>query len=225
MNPKQHAAQFAAQSVRDGMIIGLGTGSTADCFIQTLAELQKKGMQFSCVASSIVSFRKAKALGLTLQTIEQIDYLDLYVDGADEVDPQLTLLKGQGSDLVKEKLLATACDRFLVLVDGSKRVERIGQNFPVPIEVMPMAWALVKKQLQAMGGEGDLRCIPGKENLMLSSHGSLILDMVFPVNLSATELNTALDAMPGVVEHGIFHELTSALIVGTEKGVEEQLAI
>lgn len=224
MNPKQNAAQFAAQSVQDGMVIGLGTGSTADCFIQALANLLREGMQFSCVASSIVSFRKAQALGLPLKAVEQVEHLDLYVDGADEVDPQLTLLKGQGADLVKEKLLATVCERFLVLVDNTKRVDRIGQSFPVPVEVMPMAWALVKKQLQDFGGEGDLRCIPGKENLMLSSHGSLILDMVFPAHISAVELNAKLDGMPGVVEHGIFYGLTSALIVGTEQGVEEQLA-
>ncbi len=222
MNAKQQVAEHAASFVEDGMLIGLGTGSTADYFIQALARLHREGMRLSAVSSSVVSQIKAQALGLPLLSLEQVSAIDLYVDGADEVDSGLTLLKGQGADLVKEKLLAGACRQFLVLVDESKLVERIGQNFPIPIEVMPFAWQLVKTQLEKAGGRGDLRRIPGKDNLMVSSHGSLILDMQFPEATGTAALDDLLNGLPGVVEHGIFRNLASAVFIGKETGVEER---
>jgi len=140
------------------MTVGLGTGSTADFFIAELARRQsEEGLQVSCVASSIVSMLKAQQLGLPLQAIEHTTRLDLYVDGADEVTPDNTLLKGQGADLVREKLLATASDQFIVLVDPGKMVKQIGEKFPIPIEVMPFAWQLVQQSLKQSGGKGGLR--------------------------------------------------------------------
>lgn len=223
MNAKQRVAELAATFVEPGMCIGLGTGSTADYFIQALAGLREDGMEFNAVSSSVVSHIKAQALGLPLLSVDQVTGIDLYVDGADEVSPDLTLLKGQGADLVREKLLAKISERFLVLVDESKLVDRIGQNFPVPVEVMPFAWQAVKKQLQNLGGQGDLRRIPGKENLMLSSHGSFILDMAFP-DVDADELDRLLNAMPGVVEHGIFAGLSAAVFIGKDGEVEQRWA-
>lgn len=223
MNAKQRVAELAATYVKPGMTIGLGTGSTADYFIQALARLRQDGLEFSAVSSSVVSQLKAQALALPLRAIEQVTDIDLYVDGADEVSPDLTLLKGQGADLVREKLLAKISGSFLVLIDESKLVDRIGQNFPIPIEVMPFAWQAVKQQLENSGGRGDLRRIPGKENLMLSSHGSFILDMRFPEG-DADELNDLLNAMPGVVEHGIFKNLSSAVFIGNDEGVEQRWA-
>ncbi|WP_305908733.1 ribose-5-phosphate isomerase RpiA [Methylomarinum sp. Ch1-1] len=224
MNAKQRVAERAATFVSEGMVVGLGTGSTADYFIQALAELHREGMPFTTVSSSVVSQIKAHDLGLPSISLDQVTTVDLYVDGADEVSPDITLLKGQGADLVREKLLAKASRHFLVLVDESKLVRSIGQNFAIPIEVMPFAWRMVKTQLEVLGGQGDLRRIAGKDNLMISSHGSLILDMVFPDELDVATLNERLNAIPGVVEHGIFKNLANAVFLGVAGGVEERWA-
>ncbi len=225
MDDKQRVAEYAANIVSDGMLVGLGTGSTADYFIQALARrYSEKGLDVTVVSSSVVSFIKAQALGLSVVSFEQVSVIDLYVDGADEVAPNLTLLKGRGADLVREKILARACQQFLVLIDRSKVVEYIGQNFPIPIEVMPFAWQLVKRQLEKIGGCGDLRRLDGKDSLMISSYGSLILDMTFPVEMAAEDLNRLLNAMPGVVEHGIFNQLASKVLIAYEGNVEERLA-
>lgn len=223
MNDKERVARHAADQVKDGMLVGLGTGSTANCFIQELAQRSREqGLKITTVASSVVSAIKAQQLGLPVQGFEQVSRLDLYVDGADEVSPELTLLKGQGSDLVREKLLATASDQFLVLVEPGKLVERIGQHFAIPIEVMPFAWQLVKKQLEKNGGRGDLRQNAAKNGYAVSAHGSLILDMSFDRHLDAKLLNDMLNSLPGIVEHGIFYELATTVLVGVDGQVQER---
>lgn len=225
MNDKQRVAQHAAGQVQNGMIVGLGTGSTANFFIEELARRQQQeGLQVKAVASSVVSTIKAQQLGLPLIAIEHIDGLDLYVDGADEVAPDLTLLKGRGYDLVREKLLAKAADSFLVLIDNSKRVQRIGENFPVPIEVTPFAWKLVQRSVAAIGGHGSLRQTSNQDGLSVTSHGSLVLDVVFDNTLDGKALNERLNAIPGIVEHGIFCGLTRAVFCGHEGQVTEQWA-
>jgi len=153
---------------------------------------------------------------------DQVSRLDLYVDGADEVSPESTLLRGQGADLGREKLLATASEQFLVLVEPSKLVERIGQNFFIPIEVMPFAWQLVKKQLEAKGGHGELRQNANKNGFAVSSHGSLILDMSFDEHIDAGTLNDILNSIPGIVEHGIFYGLATTVLVGINEQVQER---
>ncbi|MCK5355959.1 MAG: ribose 5-phosphate isomerase A, partial [Methyloprofundus sp.] len=180
MNDKELVAKHAAKRVKDGMLVGLGTGSTADCFIEELVQRKnEESLQITTAASSVVSMLKAQQAGLPLVAIEHLTRLDLYVDGADEVTPDNTLLKGQGADLVKEKLLARASDEFIVLVDQTKMVDRIGTRFPIPVEVMPFAWQIVRKQLYGFGGQGELRQNKNDNSLAVSSHGSLILDVVF----------------------------------------------
>jgi len=225
MNDKERIAQHAANQVADGMLVGLGTGSTANCFIEELAQRSREqGLKVTTVSSSIVSAIKAQQLGLPVLGFDQVSHIDLYVDGADEVSPELTLLKGQGADLVREKLLATASKQFLVLVESSKLVERIGQNFPIPIEVMPFAWQLVKKQLEAIGGQGDLRQNANKNGYAISSHGSLILDMRFAEHTAAEALNDILNSIPGIVEHGIFYALATTVLIGVNGQVQERQA-
>ena len=217
MNDKEFVAKHAASLVQDGMIVGLGTGSTADFFIEELASRRKKEeLQVTTVASSIVSMLKAQNLGLPIIAIEHLTRLDLYVDGADEVSPDNTLLKGRGSDLVREKLLARASDQFIVLVDKSKMVGRIGARFPIPVEVMPFAWQLVMQQLKAAGGQGKLRKNANGDGLAVTSHGSLVLDVVFDSEMDSTQLDTILNTMPGVVEHGIFRELADVVFLVVE---------
>jgi ribose 5-phosphate isomerase A len=131
------------------------------------------------------------------------------------------LLKGRGYDLVREKLLARAAGRFLVLADPSKRVQRIGERFPVPVEVMPFAWALVKHRLENLGGTGGLRPNAAGDGLAVTSHGSLVLDMAFGPEWDSWALDEALNATPGVVEHGIFQSLASAVLIALDGQVRE----
>ncbi len=223
MNDKELVAKHAANQVTDGMLVGLGTGSTANCFIEELAQRSREQeLKVNTVASSLVSAIKAQQLGLSVLGFEQVSRLDLYVDGADEVSPELALLKGQGADLVREKLLATASEQFLVLVDPSKLVERIGQHFAIPVEVMPFAWQLVKKQLEASGGRGDLRQNASKNGYAISSYGSLILDMSFDKHIDIETLNDTLNSIPGIVEHGIFYGLATTVLVGINGRVDER---
>lgn len=223
MNDKELVAHHAAGLVRDGMLVGLGTGSTANCFIEELARRQRdERLQVTATASSIISTIKAHSLGLPLVALEHVTRLDLYVDGADEVTPDLTLLKGRGSDLVREKLLAHASTAFIVLVDRSKLVSRIGERFPIPVEVMPFAWPLAKRSLERLGGRGDLRPNASGDGLAVTSHGSLVLDMVFDPALDAKTLDEALNGTPGVVEHGIFRQLANTVLIGADGHVEER---
>ncbi|MBL1265975.1 ribose-5-phosphate isomerase RpiA [Candidatus Methylomicrobium oryzae] len=224
MNDKELVAQYAAQKIEDGMIVGLGTGSTANCFIEALARRHQEGLKIKTIASSVVSAVKAREVGLPQIGIEQLPGLDVYVDGADEVAPDMTLLKGRGYDLVREKLLAGASREFWVLIDPGKRVGRIGERYPIPVEVIPFAWRLVRESLAAIGGKAELRQTPNKDGLVVTSHGSLVLDTVFPEEFDSRKLDAVLNGIPGVIEHGIFSRLASAVFCAHDGQVEEQLA-
>lgn len=222
MNDKQLVALQAAKYVEDGMLVGLGTGSTANYFIDELARLQREqGLKITTVASSTVSAQRAQTLGLPIAALEHISQIDLYVDGADEITPDKTLLKGRGSDLVKEKLLAKAAQQFIVVADASKLVSYIGQNFVIPIEVIPFAWQLAKKSLQELGAEGDLRPNAAKDGFWVTSHGSYVLDMRFDKKLNADALNQLINNTPGVVEHGIFMGLADLVLIADNGNVYE----
>ena len=222
MNDKELVAIRAARYVQDGMVVGLGTGSTANYFIQELARRHKEeGLRVTAAASSVVSSIKAQELGLPLVALEHLGKIDLYVDGADEVTPQMALLKGRGYDLVREKLLASGSDKFIVLIDKSKLVSRIGEKFPIPVEVMPFAWQLVKSRLQALGGQAELRQNAAKDGLAITSYGSLVLDLTFADPIDSATLNQQLNDIPGVAEHGIFQDIASAIFVADNGNVEE----
>jgi len=223
MNDKQLVAIHAAKYVKNGMLVGLGTGSTANFFIEELARLQKESnLKITTIASSHISMMKAQSLGLNVIALTQVSEIDLYVDGADEITPDMTLLKGRGYDLVLEKLLAKASKQFLVVADRSKLVDRIGTNFAIPIEVIPYAWKAAKRSLEAAGGVGDLRQNAAKDGLSITSHGSLVLDMSFDKSISESALNQLINNIPGVVEHGIFHQLTSAVFIAGNGKIEER---
>ncbi len=222
MNDKQLVALQAATYVKDSMLVGLGTGSTANYFIEELARLaREEGLKFTTVASSTISAQKAQSLALPIVALEHISSIDLYVDGADEITPDKTLLKGRGSDLVKEKLLAKAAAQFIAVADSSKLVSHIGQNFVIPIEVIPFAWQLAKKNLEAIGGKGELRPNAAKDGFWITSHGSYVLDMQFDKGLDASTLNTLINNTPGVVEHGIFYALTDIVLIAENGMVTE----
>jgi ribose 5-phosphate isomerase A len=222
MNDKQLVALKAASYVKDGMLIGLGTGSTANYFIEELArKIRDEGLNITTVASSTISAIKAQSLHLPIVALEHINKIDLYVDGADEITPDKTLLKGRGSDLVKEKLLAKAASQFIAVADASKLVNYIGQNFVIPIEVIPFAWQMAKKNLEDIGGKGDLRPNTAKDGFWVTSHGSYVLDMKFDQSLDASTLNNLISNTPGVVEHGIFHKLTHTILIADNGIVSE----
>jgi len=222
MNDKQLVALQAAKYVKSGMLVGLGTGSTANYFIAELARLQQdEGLQVTTVASSTISAQNAQSLHLPIVALEHIGSIDLYVDGADEITPDMTLLKGRGSDLVKEKLLAKASTQFIVVADASKLVAHIGQNFVIPIEVIPFAWHLTKKSLEAIGGTGNLRPNAANDGFWITSHGSYVLDMKFDKSLNASTLNALINNTPGVVEHGIFYGLTDTILIADSGAVTE----
>lgn len=220
MNDKQAVAIEAANHVQDGMIVGLGTGSTANFFIEALAVRQQQGLRVTTVASSHISMIKAQSAGLTVLGLAQLSAIDLYVDGADEITPDRTLLKGRGYDLVMEKLLARAAKQFIVVADKSKLVSRIGENFAIPIEVMPFAWQTAKRSIEALGGVGELRPNVAKDGLCMTSHGSLVLDMRFDAGLDGHALNAQLNNTPGVVEHGIFARLATTILIADQGKVE-----
>ena len=212
LNDKQRVAHYAANLIENDMVVGLGTGSTANYFIDELGRKKQDGLNIVTVASSIISSNRAQQMGLDVVSIEHLSHIDVYVDGADEVSPSMALLKGRGSDLVKEKLLANACKQFYVLIDNSKLVDRIGQNFAIPIEVAPFSWEMVLHSLLQIGGKGGLR--PTADGLAMTSHGSLVLDMTFDSTINSQQLNDQLNAIPGIVEHGVFEQLATAILVG-----------
>lgn len=221
MNDKQLVAIKAAEQIEDGMMVGLGTGSTANYFIEALAQRQQQeNLRVTTIASSNISMIKAQSAGLDVRSLSQVSHIDIYVDGADEISPEHHLLKGRGYDLVMEKLLAKAAKRFIVVADKSKLVSRIGTNFAIPIEVMPFAWQATKRSLEQLGGTGDLRPNAAKDGLSITSHGSLVLDMRFDANLDTEALNANINNIPGVVEHGIFIGLASTIMIADQGQVE-----
>jgi ribose 5-phosphate isomerase A len=221
MNDKQAVALEAASYVKNDMIVGLGTGSTANYFIEALAtRQQQENLRITTVASSNISMIKAQSVGLTVLSLAQLSQIDLYVDGADEITADNSLLKGRGYDLVMEKLLAKAAKEFIVVADKSKLVSRIGENYPIPIEVMPFAWQAAKRSIEAIGGTGDLRPNAAKDGLCITSYGSLVLDMRFDASLDSHQLNALLNNIPGVAEHGIFAKLASKILIADQGKVE-----
>ena len=222
VNDKQVVAIHAANMVKNGMIVGLGTGSTANYFIEELARRQsQENLTVTTIASSTISMIKAQSLGLNVIALTQVSEIDLYVDGADEITPDMSLLKGRGYDLVLEKLLAKAAKKFIVVADKSKLVDRIGTKYAIPIEVMPLAWKAAKRSLEAAGGVGDLRQNVAKDGLSISAHGSLVLDMRFDKNIAEEALNHLINNTPGVVEHGIFRGLATTILVADNGSISE----
>lgn len=217
---KRAAAQAAVELVEDGMLVGLGTGSTAALFIDLLGERVRAGLRVTAIATSRRSSDQAGALGIPLlESLKQP--LDLAVDGADEVDPRLNLLKGRGGALVREKLVAVAARRFLVIADETKLVQRLGVGV-VPVEVLPFLWQQTAQRLQALAPmTWTLRSAgAGAAAPFVSDNGNLVLDLALPEGVSdPVAFGAQIKAVTGVVEHGIFAGLTTACVVAAHSGV------
>ena len=214
---KQAVAQAAVEQIQSGMVLGLGSGSTAALMIEALGEQLRQGQleNITAVPTSFQSQVLASRLGIPLVDLNHVEAIDLAIDGADEVDPGLQLIKGGGACHVQEKLVASAARRFVVVVDASKLVDRLNLNFLLPVEVLPGAWALVSRRLQSMGAECELRIAQRKAGPVVTDQGNLILDARFPGGIGdGAELERQLNSIPGVVENGLFVNMADQVMVG-----------
>jgi len=214
---KRAAAEASLKHVKSGMVLGLGTGSTARHVLEGLARLVAGGTDLRGVPTSLATAEAAKLLGIPLTSLEEHPELDLAIDGADEVDPALNLIKGMGGALFREKVVASASKRFVVVVDESKLVRRLGTRTPVPVEVHPFGWRTALAPLRALGGVPELRRRDGET--LRTDNGNYILDARFPPIRSPAKLAAAISAIPVVVEHGLFVGLADLVLAGTAKGV------
>lgn len=220
---KRRAAQAALDEVKDGQILGIGTGSTVAIFIEMLAErIRNDGLTVMCVPTSYQSAHLALERGIRLTTLEEYPTLDLAVDGADEVDRDLNLIKGGGAALTREKIVDSAAKRFVVIADESKLVEKLGSKSPVPIEVIPMSWRRVANMVKVLGGEPRLRDGGNrKDGPVVTDNGNFILDIKFLEIEDPRALEFELKRIPGVVEVGLFVNMASAAYIGSAKGVKK----
>jgi len=207
---KRAAAWAATEEVAEGMVVGLGTGSTAAFLIARLAERVRDGLRITAVATSLATARAATEAGLRVVPFDDLATIDLAIDGVDEIDSGLRAIKGAGGAMLREKIVATAARRMIAIGDGSKRVERLGA-MPVPIEVLPLACAFVTEQVDSLGGLATLRLRDGSP--YRTDQDNAVLDCVFRGAFDPDALAAQLSVIPGVLGHGLFiGEIDSAYI-------------
>ncbi len=214
---KQAVALAATDQIQSGMVVGLGSGSTAALMIEALGERLKRGelQDITGVTTSFQGEVLAAELGIPLKSLNAIDRIDLAIDGADEVDPSFQLIKGGGACHVQEKLVARRADRFVVVVDSTKLVERLNLGFLLPVEVLPGAWRQVQGQLANLGGEAQLRMALKKAGPVVTDQGNLVLDVRFDGGIGdPVGLEKEINNLPGVLENGLFVNLTDQVLVG-----------
>jgi ribose 5-phosphate isomerase A len=214
---KKMAADAAVEYVKDGHIVGLGTGSTFRYVVAMLAERIKKGLRIRGVATSLETARLAKEAGIPLMADDAEWVVDLALDGADQVDPRLNLIKGGGGALLKEKIVAAAATRFVVVVDETKRVPVLGGSFPLPVEVVPFGWRTLAKRLERF----DCRVAPRMKDgaLFVTEAGHYILDLWFPKIDDPARLEAELEKTPGVICTGLFVGRADLAVVATQQGI------
>lgn len=210
----------AVEFVEDGMAVGLGTGTTATLFIKSLGERVQLGLKIRCVASSDASHNLAASLGMDITTLDKLPQLDVYIDGADEVAPGLALIKGGGGALLREKIVASAAKKFIVVADQTKVVKTLGR-FPLPVEVIKMALPLVQPKLAALGLNPALRPAKNGTGPYLTDEGNFILDCACGQITDPAATAAAIRSIVGVVEHGLFLHMASLALIAGDEGVTE----
>ncbi|MCP9775265.1 ribose-5-phosphate isomerase RpiA [Cyanobium sp. WAJ14-Wanaka] len=214
---KQAVAEAAIEQIRDGMVLGLGSGSTAALMIRALGAKLQRG-ELKDIVGVTTSFQGevlAAELGIPLQSLNAVNRIDLAIDGADEVDPSLQLIKGGGACHVQEKLVARRAERFVVVVDSTKLVDTLNLGFLLPVEVLPGAWRQVQAELQELGGVAELRMAVRKAGPVVTDQGNLVLDVKFGGGIGDPEsLEKEINNLPGVLENGLFVNLTDQVLVG-----------
>ncbi len=220
---KRQAAARALEQVRDGMKLGLGTGSTAKHFVELLGERVQAGLTIIGVPTSEATRADAERCGVPLTTLEKVDRLDLTVDGADEIDPNLELIKGGGGALLREKIVAAASDRMIVIADETKWVETLGR-FPLPIEVIPFGLGATRRAIEAVfaknGVSGPMDIRKTKDgHVFVTDGGHWIIDAKLGRIPDSPKLAASLNSIPGVVEHGLFIGLARTAVLAGPQGI------
>lgn len=217
---KQQAADAAVDEVRSGMVVGLGYGSTALLFVRGLAQKLASGEleDITGVACALAMEKEARSLGLTVSSLDQHPVMDLTVDGADEVDPALNLIKGGGGALLREKVVAQASQREIIIVDDSKMSAHLGDKWALPVEVVPFALRPVSEYVASLGATVKLRLLAGGEPLV-TDQGNWIIDCGFGPMADPAAVARSLEGRAGLVEHGLFLGLASEVIVAGAGGI------
>jgi ribose 5-phosphate isomerase A len=220
---KKKAALKAVEHVENGFIVGLGSGSTAAYAIESLGErIKRERLSVLAVPTSYQAFLLAAHYGIPVTTLEEHPVLTVNIDGADQIDPKLNLIKGMGAALAREKIVASASKQNVIIADESKKVKVLGENdHPLPVEVLPFAISAVKRRIEAMGGKPNLREGKSKVGPVITDNGNAIIDASFGVIDKVAELELKLKMIPGVVETGLFVGLVDTAYVGTAIAVEK----
>lgn len=216
---KEAAARASLDYVKDGQVVGLGTGSTAAYFIKLLSEKVKNGLRIRGIPTSVRSDELARSVGIPVITLDDCQEIDVTVDGADEVDPELRLIKGGGGAALREKIVASATKQLVIVADASKRVQRLGK-FPLPVEVIRFAQALVAKRIAALGAAVQLRR-NADGTPYVTDENNHILDCRFGEIRDPANLARELSEMPGVVEHGLFIGMASVALFARGSEIEK----
>jgi ribose 5-phosphate isomerase A len=216
---KQQVGKAAADRVQSGSIIGLGTGSTTSFAIQFLGDRLKSGelKDIKGIPTSFQASVLAKQYGIPLVTLDDVDHIDIAIDGADEVDPQKNLIKGGGAAHTREKIVDSLAAEFIVVVDSSKLVARLGSTFPLPVEVLPIAISPVMRAIENLGGKPELRMGVKKDGPVITDQGNMVLDVTFAAIDHPAELEKTLNNIPGVLDNGLFVELADIVLIGEIK--------
>jgi ribose 5-phosphate isomerase A len=215
MNAKQAAAKNAVEYVQNGMNIGLGTGSTAYWAIQYIGARVKEGLQVRAIATSLHSQTLALELGIPIVSFAEAGQLDITIDGADEVDENLQLIKGGGGALLREKIVAAATKFYIIIVDDKKLVKSLGK-FKLPVEIIPFGWELAAVRLRNLGSEPSLR--PEKNSPFITDNGNYILDCAFGTINNPAALHERINNITGVVDNGLFIDMADCVIAGSDDG-------
>jgi ribose 5-phosphate isomerase A len=212
---KRLAGTAAARLVQDGMLAGIGTGSTVFFLIEELGRrVRDENLKITAVPTSFQSRLLCMKLGISVRDMQDVASLDLALDGADEVDPDLNLIKGGGAAQAREKIVVAMAKEFVVVVDESKLVRRLGQGFAIPVEILPSGLALVEKTVAGLGGTSALRLGVAKDGPVVTDNGQFLLDVRFPPSVDLRTVDQVLHQTPGVVETGLFFRMASKALVG-----------
>jgi ribose 5-phosphate isomerase A len=219
-SPKDRAARAGASQVRDGMIVGLGSGSTAALMVRHLADrIAAEGLNITGVATSAATAELARGLNVPLRELDEVDRLDMSLDGADEIDPRFRMIKGRGGALLREKIVACASAHHVTMLTGDKQVERLGESMPVPVEVSTFGLLHTERHIRALGGNTTIRRTPSGV-LVLTDGGNAVIDCQFAALDDPALLDGQLQCLAGVLDTGLFIGLCDTLIIGTAAGVE-----
>ena len=221
---KKAAGVRAADMIKDGMTVGLGTGSTAAHMVNRLAErIKTEGLSVTGVSTSWSTTLQCRSLGIPLKEMGEVSHLDMVIDGADEIDDQKNLIKGRGAAHLLEKIVASMTDNYVIIADSGKKVNKLGEKFAVPLEIIPGAIAVVTERVKKLGGDLKVRMgAPGKDGPVISDSGNLIADAKFGIIDDPNKLACDLEHIVGIVGHGLFVGMvTKVILADANKGLIE----